>query len=375
MKSKVVIARVPTYDPDAVLAGVRECLEPLGSMSAFVQPGQRVLLKPNLLAAFPPERAVSTHPTVVRAVGKLVQEQGGKLIIGDSPGIGEMPSVMRRAGIAAVLIELGAELGDFKHTAEFESIHNIVGRHISLARAVADADVIITLPKLKTHAQMGFTGAIKNQYGLVVGSEKAHYHFRLKTREWLARLMIDINRVAKPALAVMDAIVGMEGPGPAGGDPRTLGALIASTDLPALDTIACSLIGLSPADYPLLQAAKYCGYGTWSLDEIDQVGVPWRELAQPDWKKVPELMSTLRLLGIPESIQKWLGERWSLRPRIIAKRCIKCMACQRGCPVNPPAIHPETPDHSVDDDRCIRCYCCHEFCPEKAIELKRRWFG
>ena len=374
MTSKVVLTPSADYEPERVLAAMRECLAPLGSMSAFVKPGQKVLLKPNLLAGFAPERAVSTHPSVVRAAALLVKEQGAEIFIGDSPGYGETEAVMRRCGITPVLVEVGGRVADFQQTAEFEAPQNIVGKHLALAKAVADADVIISLPKLKTHAQMGYTGALKNQYGLIVGAEKARFHYRLKTREWLARLIIDVNRVAKPSLAIMDAIIGMEGMGPAGGEPRKMGALLASADLAALDIIACMLIGFAPASYPLLQAAKICSFGAAGLEDIEQLGTPWSELAQPDWKKVPELLSTLRLIGLPLGVQKWLGERWSLRPRIIVDRCINCLACNRGCPVDPPAIDPRKGKAAVDDQRCIRCYCCHEFCPEKAIALKRKWF-
>ena len=375
-KSRVAIVRVNEYDPDVVLKSMRACLDMIGGMGAFVKAGQKVLLKPNLLAAFPPERAVTTHPAIVRAAAILALEQGATVKIGDSPGFGDLSAVMRRAGLAEMLLPLGVEMADFANTSEFEAPANIVGKKIALARAVSEADVIITLPKLKTHAQMGYTGAIKNQYGLVVGTQKAHYHYRLKTREWLAALMIDINRIAKPALAIMDGITGMEGMGPAGGEPRQIGALIASTDLSAMDVIACSIIGISPEQYPLLIAARNAGFGTTLLDEIEQLGEPWKNFYIPDYRKVPELSNILRILPLPKPVLDWIREVWTLRPRIIADRCIKCLACFKGCPLNPPAIDPRKPiAESVDDSRCIRCYCCHEFCPEKAIELKRKWFG
>ncbi len=372
MKSLVGIAKTREYEFEEVLKGVRQSLEPLGGMAAFVKPGQRVLLKPNMLAAFSPEKAVTTHPTIVKAVAMLAKEQGAKVLLGESPGIGEFSSVMRRCGIADVCEELDIEIADFKNTQEFDAPQNIVGKRMALAKGVAEADVIISLPKLKTHSQMTFTGALKNQYGLVVGPQKALYHYRLKTREWLAALMIDINRIAKPALAIMDAVVGHEGAGPSGGDPRFIGAILASSDLTALDVVACSIIGLDPLTVPLITAARRVNFGATTLDEIQVVGCDLQEVAVPDFKKVQELKSILRLLPLPQGFLNWLNRVIAPRPRIIVDRCIRCLACHKGCPVKPPAINPNLlPAQAVDDERCIRCYCCHEFCPVKAIELKR----
>ena len=361
-----------SYDPAAVLEAVRACLAPLGGMAEFVKAGQTVLLKPNLISAFSPERAATTHPAIVRAAAVLVQEAGGRAVVGDSPGIGDLGFVMRKTGLAAALEPLGVEKADFQNTVEFEELQNRVGKKLALAKAVADVDLIITLPKLKTHSQMSFTGALKNQYGLVVGARKGHYHYRLGSREWLAALMIDINRIAKPALAIMDAIVGMEGPGPAGGDPRNIGAVMASSDLTALDVVACGVIGLDPGVVPLIQAARKYGFGTGRMEDIQVAGAPLEAIAVPDFKKVPELSNVLRLLPLPPAVLNWIRRTWAPKPRIAAVRCIKCGDCRRGCPVAPAAINPFAEDgRHVDDKRCIRCYCCHEFCPAKAIELKR----
>ncbi len=370
----VSIARIGAYEEDAVLDAMRRCLKPLGGIESFVRQGQNVLLKPNLIGAFPAERACTTHPSVVRAAALLCLQAGAKVSIGDSPGIGSMEGAMARCGVAGALRDLDIAHADFHQEAEFENSANVVGRKLMLAKAVADADVIITLPKLKTHSQMVFTGALKNQFGLVLGAKKAHYHYRLKSREWLAQLIIDINRTAKPALAIMDGIVAMEGMGPAGGEPRALGAILAGADLSAVDAIACKLINLDPATVPLLQAAAQSGFGATYLEHINLVGDAWEELVVCDFKKIPELLNILRLLPLPAFLIAHLRRIWAPRPRIISELCIKCMACHRGCPVDPPAIDPKNPTgHFVNDDTCIRCYCCHEFCPEKAITFKRSW--
>ncbi len=371
-KSLVSVEAVPDYDSERVLAGMRRLLAPFGGMSVFVQAGQKVLLKPNILGGYPPEQAVTTHPAVVAAAVLLVQEAGGRPMVGDSPGTGGLQSALKRSGIGRVLEESGAELADFETAAVYECSANRVAKRIELANALRDADVLITLPKLKTHVQMGFTCALKNQFGLVVGLEKGKYHYRFQHREWLAALMIEINRIARPALAIVDAVVGMEGHGPSGGSPRRIGALIAGPDLAGVDAVACDLIGLDPGTLPLMKAAESYGFGRTSLEQLTVIGSPLDALRVVDFAKVEHLGSVLDLIPVPRSCYAWVRRILTARPEIVSSACVECGACRRGCPADPPAIDPERPPrHRVDDRRCIRCYCCHEFCPVKAIRLRR----
>ena len=372
MRSLVSLQHVPTYDPQSVLHAMRECLAPWGGMGAFVRPGQRVLVKPNLLIGFAPEKAVTTHPAVVRAAILLAQEAGGTVVVGDSPGVGRLASAVRSAGLAPVLEETGVTLGDFTAPVEFDVPRHRVAARLTLSRAVTQADVIITLPKLKTHGQMVFTGALKNQFGLIPGTLKSQWHFRLQRREWLAALLLDIHRAARPALAIMDGVVGMEGKGPSGGRPRPIGALLASPDLAALDTVACLLINLEPRLVPSLEAARREGAGATALSDIAVVGADWRALRVPDFENVSKLEDLRRILPLPSGILNWIREHWTARPRIVEARCTQCGVCEEGCPVTPVAIHPDAPrPQQIDDDTCIRCYCCHEFCPNNAIDLYR----
>ncbi|NLF39007.1 DUF362 domain-containing protein [bacterium] len=372
MKATVSLARAGSYDGHELLERMRACLAPLGGMAAFVRPGQRVLLKPNLLGAFHPDRAVTTHPSVLAAAITLAQECGGVVTVIDSPGTGSLASVARATGIDAVVRAAGATLGDETAVETFETPGNIIGRKLTLLKAVADADVLITLPKLKTHVQMTFTGAVKNQLGLVPGVQKGQYHFRLQNRLRLAELLLDINRTAKPALAIMDAVYGMEGNGPSGGEPRFIGALIASADLMALDVAACDLVGIDSSVVPTVQAGIQHRFGTTALDHISIAGEPLDALRVQGFRTVAHLKHVMRILPFPQFMLDWFGRHWAPRPRIDAACCVHCGACHRGCPVDPPAIDPEMPPaRQVNDHTCIRCYCCHEFCPAKAILLRR----
>jgi uncharacterized protein (DUF362 family)/Pyruvate/2-oxoacid:ferredoxin oxidoreductase delta subunit len=363
------------YDPDRVLAAMRACLEPLGGMPAFVQPGQRVLLKPNLLGPFAVERGVTTHPAVVRAAIRLVQEAGGRVFVGDSPAMGPLPAVARACGLEPVLAGTGAELLDFAEPDEFAVPSHTVVPRLTLAKALTQVDVVITLPKLKTHAQMTLTAALKNQYGCIPGALKSQWHFRLQQPEWLASLILDINRVVRPALAILDAVVAMEGAGPTSGRRRQAGALLASGDLAAVDTLACHLIGLDPMRVPLLAAAREQRFGETRLEQIRVIG-DWQLLRVPDFQLVEQPVDLLRLVPLPRPALNWLRRQWTLRPHIIDGRCTRCGICENGCPAEPAAIHPRAPAaERVDDARCIHCYCCHEFCPSHAIELRAPWLA
>lgn len=372
----VSLQKAADYDPGLILDAMRRSLKPLGGITAFVRTGQRVLLKPNLLGGFPEKRAVTTHPSVVRAAIRLVQEAGGRALVGDSPAMATLPHAARASGLEPVIGETGAELLDFSQPAEYESPANVVGRRLTLTRALRDIDVLISLPKLKTHAQMTFTGALKNQYGLIPGALKSQWHFRLQEPAWLASLILDVNRIARPALAIMDAVVAMEGQGPTSGRPRFLGALLASADLAAADTLACHLINLDPMRVPLLAAAREQRYGETDLQQIQVVGDDWKPLRVPDFEHVERLTDVLRLLPLPKPALNWVRRQWTARPRIVDGRCTVCGICEEGCPVTPSAIHPTAPpDQRVEDDRCIACYCCHEFCPSQGLELRQPWLA
>ena len=229
MSRAVSLQALADYDPGRVRDTLTLLLAPLGGISHFVKPGQKVLIKPNLLAAKAPDKAVTTHPEIVRQTILLTQGAGGKVTVGDSPGLGKAASVARKCGILDVVEETGASFATFEESVPI-TLDTGTFHHLEVARESLEADVIINLPKLKTHQMMGYTGAVKNLFGLVVGMRKVRLHLQAGTdKAFFALMLLELAEYFSPALSIMDAVTGMEGNGPGNGDPVHLGALLAST--------------------------------------------------------------------------------------------------------------------------------------------------
>ena len=346
----VGLQQVCDYDPARVLAALRLCLEPFGGMGAFVRPGQRVLLKPNLLAGFGVERAVTTHPSVVRAAILLVREAGGQPFVGDSPGIGNLTSVARACGLAPVLEETGAQLVDFSEPREYDAPENIVARKSS-SPAPCKMPTCSSPCQAQNPRPNDFHW--RAQKPIRAHPRRAQKPMALPPPAARVAGGADPGREPhrRPALAIMDGIMAMEGDGPTSGQPRFLGALLASPNLVALDTLACHLIGLDPLRVPVLAAARARQYGPAGLEQIQVAGADWRSLQVPDFIKVKQIVDVLRLVPLPRPALEWIRRQWTLRPQIIDGRCTQCGLCEKACPVSPPAIHPRAAPASAPGRR------------------------
>jgi len=338
-------------------------------MSTFVSPGQRVLLKMNLLSRALPERAVTTHPEVVRALIREVRACGGIPTVGDSPGgpnsVGMVKRVWADSGIGAVCAEENVELVLFDDDVlRVPTPEATLYGSFTLGRAVVETDVLICVPKFKTHGFMMFTGAVKNLFGCIPGLEKAQYHIKVPERDDFADMLLDLMLACKPTLSVMDAVVGMEGEGPAGGKPKAVGALIASADACALDLVASSMAGLAPDEVYTVKMAAKRGLCTNDVDAIDIVGADWRELAPESFE--------LPAVDLSRKMPPWLGNRlrsWLTAKPVLENKpgCTGCKTCQEVCPVDAIEVTEEGPQ--FDRTKCIRCYCCQELCPPQVIGL------
>ncbi|MBN1875015.1 MAG: DUF362 domain-containing protein [Anaerolineae bacterium] len=373
MTSTVSLIKCTTYDERAVAGAVRQAVDWVGGIEKYVQPGQRVLLKVNLLRASAPDEAICTHPAVIKALVTLVQEAGGHAVIGDSPGgpftRGWVRGAYDKSGVTQVAEETGAELNwDFGQTHLAHPEGKIV-KGLEVGTYVTNADVVIALPKLKTHGFMQFTGATKILFGVIPGTVKIGYHSKFPEPARFGEMLIDILTLIRPALTVMDGIVAMDGQGPSAGDPFRVGALLASADAVALDVVAATLVGLDVRSIYPLQAAIDRGLTTGKIADVSVVGETLDAFAIQGFRAAATGTSSRGIFNL-------LGD--VVRHQIVAapyatEKCVACGICVRNCPEQ--AIMIVDKRARMDLSKCIRCYCCHEFCPERAIELRKPWLG
>jgi len=375
----VAVVRCDGYGRDEIDTAVRRAVDLLGGTGRFVSPGQRILLKPNLLQGQEPERCVTTHPAVVAAVARLLGEHGCRVVIGDSPGAGIVYSEanLRRAytrtGYAAVAEETGAALS---YDTSFQTVpfpEGEVMKQFSIITPAVAADAIVVVSKAKTHMWTRMTGATKNLFGLIPGLEKPVFHFRFRDEYAFGRMLLDLNECMKPRLQIVDAVMAMEGDGPQDGSPRKIGVILAGSDPSAVDTVLARLIGMDPLEIGSIRSAA--GRGLVDPGAVRTVGDDPADFAVPDFRKPSTYAGggTGVWRRVVLAVVQRFGKTYAPRPGVVAPACIGCRKCERICPVH--AITVTEGRATIDLARCIRCYCCHEMCTEHAITLSRSLTG
>lgn len=326
---------------------------------------KNVLLKPNMVGAYHPSRAVTTHPAIIRACLSYLRKAGAEVIVGDNPGVmgyGLNEKVAQESGISEAA---GESYRNISRDVVEVPLKSEVASTTIISRAVLDADVFISLPRFKTHMQTLISGAIKNSYGILAGGEKAKFHRLAPEPEKFSRLVAEVFAIRPPDLIIMDAVEVMEGNGPSSKDLRPLGKVIASRDAVALDTLMVAIMGLKPEDVPLLKAGAEMALGETNLSKIKIEG---------EW-------SVLNDFKLPLSFgrQGWLGKIgnkiWGTlfsRPtlRIDPGICQRCGDCFRQCPAE--AVEKIKSGFRINSSRCIHCYCCYELCVYGAVEIGSR---
>lgn len=377
--SQVALIRCSAYEEELVDRAVGEALELLGGIQRFVKPQDRVLLKVNMLQACDPQDAITTHPAIVKAVAKRVIAAGGQVFIGDSPGNGyaRIEHALAQCGFTAVAEEVGAQTINFEKAGVVEipsSIPNIGSFYVS--QAVLDADVVISLPKLKTHNFTRYTGAVKNMFGSITGFNKGKVHYLAPKPLEFAKAIVDLYSKVKPHLSIMDAVIGMEGHGPTGGTPRNIGLILASADAVSLDAVGGTLIGYAPEQVDTTRLATEKGYGIGDLAKIEILGEPVDEVKINDFHLVTNAADILA------RVPKWLiGLLGPLALKLIRiapilgnpERCTGCAICQKHCPMKAITMQDNKP--TFDYSHCIYCYCCHELCPNRALLVKQSYLA
>lgn len=370
VKPTVSIQRCPGYEPGTVDAALKRILHDLGGLDRLIKPGMKVLLKPNFLSAKEPSRAITTHPEIVAAVGREVRALGANFQIGDSPGGAKrgIRRVWEKTGMMAMAHREGFELVSFESSGVERYV--IEDREYYLARPATEADLIINIPKLKTHVLTLMTGAVKNLFGLIPGFRKATYHKQYPKPNQFAQVIVDILSLMPPALTIMDAVLTMEGDGPSSGQPRWTNLMLGSRDAVALDAVAAEIIGLDPGKVPTTRIASEAGLGIGWPEAVRIAGENLADVKTEDFK----LTSNLTLSMIPGFLVKLIDPYVWVRPAIESNLCTKCNTCVNSCPVG--AL--SRSDNSVpvfDYNLCINCWCCHELCPEKSVFIDRSWLA
>lgn len=364
--NRVSLQGLDDYRPEQVSSALIRLLEPLGGISSYVKPGQKVLLKPNLLAGKTPDKAVTTHPELVRAVITLVQQAGGVAQVGDSPGIGSSESVARKSGILDVVKETGAQFVPFTESVCIRP-RGTTFHELEVARELLEADLVINLPKLKTHQMMGLTCAVKNMFGAVVGLRKPRLHLQAGSdKAFFALMLLELCEQLAPVLTIVDAVIGMQGEGPGSGAPVKIGALIAGRHPQAIDTLACALVGL-PAEQVWTQSqALKTGRPFCRLDQLELVGTPLESLRMRDFQPA---RTTDVNFGLAGPLKRVLKNSLTARPVVTPEECRLCRACVEHCP--PQAMEIVNGRLKIDYQQCIRCFCCQELCPHGALHTRQ----
>ena len=374
MKSKVAIIECRDYK-DAKVA-VEKAVDLLGGWQEFVQTGESIILKPNLLAKCSPEKACTTHPAVFGAVGSLLRDAGyDNLFYGDSPGpgLGSVETTAKECGIKAEADALGIPLANFDEGSKVAFPEGHTAKEFVLCEAIREKEAIINICKMKTHQLERITGAVKNIFGAVYGFNKGACHAIYPSAETFARMLADLNRMVKPRLHIMDGVLAMEGNGPQSGDPTYMNLILASQDPVALDAVFSRLIHLDPElVHTNVYGEKY-GVGTWRDENItvlcedgeitvEEAVVKW---GNPDFnvQRGKKFSGSLPFVG---SLINLLDRK----PIIKKDICVSCGVCIEACPLDEKAISFKGGKPAYNYRKCIKCYCCQEMCPKKAIDVK-----
>ncbi len=368
--TEVSIVKCENYEHNNVKKAIKKSIDLIGGLSKFVKPEDVVLLKVNAIIGFPAERAATTHPAVVRAMAELVKEAGGIPLVGDSSGAyGFTGQSLEMCGLKKAAEDAGAKIMNFESTGTYSvNVNGKVVKTLNIAKPVIDCDVLISMPKLKTHQLTKYTGAVKNFYGVIPGTGKAAIHRLAPSEESLSQAVVDIYSALKPGLAVMDGIVGMEGEGATNGTPIESKVIISSADCVALDAVASEVMGFFHKDILTTRYAHEQGLGVGMLDKIDVVGEKIEDV-RLDFKK-----SKYMVYKFPDIFRKFLfgfAENVS-SVGISEDDCKRCGICVKSCPSAAITLEPRP---FIDQKKCIKCYCCHELCPNGAVELKTSFIG
>ena len=356
-----VIIRQADYTPETIRSIVFEMLS--SEEGPVIDNGTRVLIKPNFLSPAAPEKALTTHPLIVRAAADFALAKGAQVQISDSPAIGSFSTLLKKGGYTDVLGGLDVTVKPFEETVSVD-VGEPFGT-IDVAKDAIDADVVINLAKLKTHTQMMLTLGVKNLFGCIVGLKKPEWHMRAGVdRHMFGRLIVSIYEAVGPAYTIVDGILAMEGQGPGkSGTPRELGLLIGGNSAHAVDHAICLQVGLDPDLLETQRNAREMGVYDGNVHISGDLNI-LNDFQLPDLGALT--------MG-PDILGRFMRRFVIQQPIVDDETCKLCSECWKYCPVQ--AITYTDRGISFNTDTCIRCYCCLEICPHAAIRARKPLAG
>lgn len=369
MNNRIAVRKCEKYDVHEIHYLISDIYTATGGPDPS---GKKVLLKPNVLLDAEPERCISTHPVVIEAMIRFLQSKGATVFVGDSPSVHLQNFSPEKCGIADVCRRKGATWVDFREAPVEKQLRKA---KIRIASIVDKADLIISLPKFKNHELVYFTGAIKNTLGLVPGFNKAKQHALYQSRNSFGEFLVDLSETVLPHYFLMDAVTGMEGPGPANGMPKHVGLLMGSSNPLVLDIVASQVAGYEPLVIPTNKTAFFRKKWMTSLEDMQYDGPSIEEIKVKGFTKVPvSSNSNISLQFIMRRIKPL--RKLERRPVFVHQNCTGCLKCVKICPVNAISANKTKVNHiDLTDSRCIRCFCCAEVCTDNAVEVRRKVFG
>jgi len=358
--SKVSIVKCDTYKQEQIYKSLKQAIDLIGGIAEFVKPDKRVLLKPNLLKVAKPDEAVITHPEFIRAVIRLIKTQTSNIILGDSPGgLVKTGKIYDECGLRQIAEEEQIQL------IKFDRIKKIDG--IPFAAVKDEVDVIISLPKFKTHNLTGITAAVKNVFGLVPGLYKVHCHKMAPNFRAFSKDMAKIFTKAVPHLNIVDAVLAMDGEGPNAGNPYKLGLIVASKDAVATDAVLSKIVGVTPLTIATTKEAYDLKAGEADLSRIEIIGERVESVSVSDFK-MPKISLLFRM---PNFIIRGILRLLPIMMAVDNEKCTRCQMCVNVCPQKTiQEVGGSLKKIKINFSRCILCLCCSETCPSNAIYLR-----
>lgn len=373
---RVYLSALESYDYDRVKEVLFPLFENVINDNGFDKSyfgGKRVTVKPNLLAKVEVEKCVTSHPSFVKAACEYFVSLGASVTVADSPGgiynKASFHGICTQTGMYDAAKDTGAVINeDFGH--EMKSDHEVSKFSFNIINPIANADVVVNLARLKTHALCEMTAAVKNMFGAIPGLQKAEQHARFPERIRFADMLCDLCEITAPQINIVDAVICMEGNGPSGGTLKKVGAVIASCDPFSADVLGSYIMGYEPCDVGTVECAVKRGLCPENAAELCIIG------EDKEKYKSKFIRPDSRAGGIVKQIPTIFGGklRVALEPRPVVKKsiCVGCGICAKNCPVD--AIEIKDKKAFIDKTKCIKCYCCQEFCPKEAVKAKSSLF-